>query len=211
MGIYTVKITGDFTRIDFYAGGSSTDRYKILSIESWGDIEWHSMEWAFYDCENLILNTATVPDFSQLTSLVSMFRAASSFQGGSITNWEVSNVTDMSEMFYGATKFNGDIGNWDVLNVQKMGRMFQETYDFNQDIGNWDVSNVTEMYCMFETTEWFSQDLSSWDVSSVTNMWRMFKDALSFSGDLSGWNVLNVTNYVDFATGSGGIIEPDWP
>jgi surface protein len=211
IGIYTVKITGDFPRINFYDNIASGDRNKIISIESWGDIEWHSMFWAFYNCTNLILNTNSIPDFSKLTSLESMFRSASSLQGGYIGNWDVSNVTDMSAMFYGATNFNGDISNWDVSNVQKMGRMFQETYYFNQDIGSWDVSNVTEMYCMFDTTEWFGQDLTSWDVSSVTDMWRMFRYALSFSGDLSGWDVAKVTNHADFSLGSGGITEPIWP
>lgn len=101
-GIYTVKITGDFPRIDFYASGASTDRNKIISIESWGDIKWQSMEWAFYACENLILNTNSIPDFSQLTSLESMFRSASSFQGGYIGNWDVSNVTDHTDFSTGS-------------------------------------------------------------------------------------------------------------
>ncbi|MCK5035942.1 MAG: BspA family leucine-rich repeat surface protein [Candidatus Sabulitectum sp.] len=209
IGVYTVKITGDFPRIAFFANGSPTDKDKIISIESWGDIEWHSMEEAFAYCSNLTLNTNTIPDFSKLTSLSAMFLSASSLQGGDIGGWDVSNVTDMSRMFYGATCFNGDISNWDVSNVLNMGRMFQEAHDFNQDIGNWDVSNVTQMHCMFETTEWFSANLESWDVSNVTVMWRMFYGALSMDGDLRGWDVSKVTNHDDFQHASN-IIEPLW-
>ena len=33
---------------------------------------------------------------------------------GSIRDWDVSGVTDMSHMFSSASSFNGDISNWDV-------------------------------------------------------------------------------------------------
>ena len=56
-----------------------------------------------------------------------------------IGSWNVSNVTDMSEMFNGATSFNQYIGNWDVSNVNDMDGMFMQAKSFNQDIGNWNV------------------------------------------------------------------------
>ena len=39
------------------------------------------------------------------------------------------------------SKFNGDISKWDVSNVNNMENMFYGSV-FNQDISNWDVSNV---------------------------------------------------------------------
>ena len=36
---------------------------------------------------------------------------------GEINNWDVSNVTDMSEMFQNATSFNQPLNNWNVSNV----------------------------------------------------------------------------------------------
>ena len=68
---------------------------------------------------------------------------------GHISNWDVSNVTNMGEMFRDAKTFNQDISNWDVSNVINMRWMFYNAYDFNQDISNWDVSNVTNMECIF--------------------------------------------------------------
>ena len=49
---------------------------------------------------------------------------------GSINNWDVSEVTDMVELFVppagsSATDFNDDIGAWDVSRVTDMSRMFQ--------------------------------------------------------------------------------------
>jgi surface protein len=42
-------------------------------------------------------------------------------------------------------EFNQDISNWDVSNVTDMRRMFSGCFRFNQDIGGWDVSKVTDM------------------------------------------------------------------
>ena len=42
---------------------------------------------------------------------------------GDISKWNVSNVTDMSNMFYGS-KFNRDISEWNVSNVNNMQQMF---------------------------------------------------------------------------------------
>ena len=44
-------------------------------------------------------------------------------ENGDISNWDVSNVEDMNDMFYGSS-FNGDITSWDVSNVEYMNYMF---------------------------------------------------------------------------------------
>ena len=90
---------------------------------------------------------------------------------GDISNWDVSNVNNMSSMF-GVSKFNGDISNWDVSNVTDMSCMFRGS-EFNGDISNWDVSNVNNMCGMFWKSE-FNGDISNWDVSNVNNMSDMF-------------------------------------
>ena len=50
-------------------------------------------------------------------------------------------------MFY-MSNFNGDISEWDVSNVKDMTSMFDDS-NFNGDISNWDVSNVKYMGYMF--------------------------------------------------------------
>ncbi|MBT4413131.1 MAG: BspA family leucine-rich repeat surface protein, partial [Polaribacter sp.] len=60
-----------------------------------------------------------------------------------ISNWDVSSVIDMNNMFFGSDNFNQDISNWDVSSVIDMNNMFFGSDNFNQDISNWDVSNVT--------------------------------------------------------------------
>jgi bacterial surface protein 26-residue repeat len=41
-----------------------------------------------------------------------------------ISDWDVSSVTYMPDMFGLATSFNGDLSNWDVSNVVTLRGMF---------------------------------------------------------------------------------------
>ncbi len=194
-GRYRVKISGDFTRIHF-AGGEGEDQDKIVEVTQWGDIQWSTMDRAFFGASNLDISASDTPDLSGVTNMSGMFEGATSLtaSGSSIGQWDVSGVTDMRGVFDGAESFNQDISSWDVSSVTDMGRMFNGAESFNQDIGGWDVSSVTSMRSMFDGAESFNGDISSWDVSSVTSMRRMFDRAESFNQDISSWDVSSVTS-----------------
>ena len=113
---------------------------------------------------------------------------------GSIVDWDVSAVTDMTAMFSDASTFNQDFSAWDVSAVTDMSYMFFHASAFNQDLSAWDVSAVTDMSGMFYNASTFNQDLSAWDVSAVTDMTRMFSYASAFNQDLSPWDVSAVTD-----------------
>ena len=89
-----------------------------------------------------------------------------------ISDWNVSNVTNMGVMFYGCKELEsiGDLSNWDVSNVTLMCTMFSYCIKLKSlgDISGWDVSNVNDMMFMFEWCKSFNQDISNWDVSNVT-------------------------------------------
>ena len=63
---------------------------------------------------------------------------------------DVSNITDMSELFYGLDPHKIDISEWNVSNVKNMELMFDNCINFNSDLNKWDVSNVTNMESMFD-------------------------------------------------------------
>ena len=69
-----------------------------------------------------------------------------------ISDWDVSNATNMPFMFYGCDKLKsiGDISGWDVSKVINMSYMFAFCKKFNQDISNWDVSKVKFKIDMFD-------------------------------------------------------------
>lgn len=191
-GVYTVRITGDFPQIFFNFGG---DREKLLTIEQWGDIQWSSMQDAFEGCSNLNITNPDIdrPDLSRVTSLASMFRGCSAFNGA-IGHWDVGNVQIFDELFTFCEVFNQDIGGWDMSSATSLFQMLRGNYKFNQDLNAWDVSNVTNMEGLFFFTETFNQDLNNWDVSKVTSMAEMFYVNNVFNGDIKTWDVRNVEN-----------------
>jgi len=132
-------------------------------------------------------------DVSNVTDMSDLFRDKTDFNDD-ISNWDVSSITNMFRMFHSASSFNQDIGSWNVSSVTNLSKMFVYASAFNQDIGDWDVSSVNNMYRMFDRASSFNQDIGAWDVSSVTDMSIMFFRAISFNQDLSSWCVTNIVS-----------------
>jgi len=97
-----------------------------------------------------------------------------SYNEDRISNWDTSNVTDMSNIFNGYTSFNKDISGWDTSSVDNMSNMFNGCTSFNQDISGWDTSSVDNMSNMFNGCTSFNQDLTGWNVSNLATTTGMF-------------------------------------
>jgi surface protein len=169
------------------------DKARLIDVKQWGTTAWTSMNSAFLGCSNLEVNALDTPDLGAVSDMFQMFRGATIFNQD-ISKWDVSKVIDMSFMFRQATAFNQDIRAWDVGNVTDMTVMFSVASAFNQDIGDWNVSNVANMSNMFAGASAFNKDIGSWDVGNVTDMIAMFAEASAFNQDIGTWNVSNVTN-----------------
>ena len=191
-GMQTITISGDFPAIYFNDTG---DRRKITQITSWGNIEWKSMENAFFGCQNLNFDAIAAPDLSQVTSLRNMFKGAIVFNG-ILNDWNLSNVTDIAGMFEDCTIFNRPLDAWLTSSITDMSDTFNDARNFNEPLDNWNTSAVVSMARMFRSANDFNQNINSWNVGLVTDMSEMF-----FSSDiafpLNNWNVLQVTTMRD--------------
>ena len=152
-----------------------------------------------YDWSDLCTNTtvfqpATKDELQAAVDLWVTDNATALETYGEINTWDVSLITDMSELFFQKETFNSDISNWDVSNVTNMVRIFRGASVFNSDISNWDVSSVTDMSEMFSHASNFNSDISGWNLESLTNMSSMFYAANGFNGNIGSWDVSNVTN-----------------
>ena len=114
-GTHTVRIRGTFPRIYFNGAG---DKDKIQSIKQWGTNAWTSMENAFEGCSNLQITATDFPDLSNVTSLSQMFNGATSLNQ-SLATWDVSNVTDMTNMLdntaLSTENYSDTLKNWSQL------------------------------------------------------------------------------------------------
>ena len=220
-GIHTVSISGSLTQ--FGNGASEWPGVGYLAeATNFGDIGLTSLSGAFNNADNLTSVPAVLPatvtdlsycfnrngkatitnlglwDVSHVTDMSNMFLESGFNQP--IGTWNVSNVTNMGSMFRGAGGFNQDIGNWNVSKVNNMSYIFLNT-PFNQYIGNWNVSNVTDMSYMFGLASAFNQNIGNWNVSKVTNMSYMFYIASVFNQNVGSWNIAAVTNMATMFNG----------
>jgi hypothetical protein len=102
-----------------------------------------------------------------------------------ITDWDVSEVTDLSGLFEGFSKFNQPL-NWDTRKVKRMIATFHGCRKFNQEL-KWETGNVTNLSHTFQLCVSFNQPLN-WDTSKVKTMERMLFKCREFNQPLERWN-----------------------
>jgi surface protein len=172
----------------------------------------------FYGATGANIEDITGWNTSSATSMRRMFNQEVSWTQGldtfnqNLNSWDVSAVTNMSQMFRGRHSFNQSLNSWDTSAVTDMSSMFEETLDsFN--ITSWDVSSVQNFSAMFRnsgtydstnniTYPGFNEDISGWNTGSATDMSYMFQNTQSFDQDISGWDVSNVVDSTDFDNNS---------
>ena len=115
-----------------------------------------------------------------------------------LNNWDVSNVNDMSKMFWSSNFNYLDLNDWNTINVKNMYEMFRETRDLETlKVSNWNTSNVTNMTAMFfiypnkeqGNSKLKELDVSKWDVSNVEDFRYMFEGQDKLEKlNVSNWN-----------------------
>ena len=107
----------------------------------------------------------------------SMFSGMSNLTTLNISNFDTSQVTNMSSMFSGMSNLTAlDLSNFDTSQAMYMGSMFQGMSNITTlDLSNFDTSKVTSMYAMFSgMSNLTTLSISNFYTSKVTYMSSMF-------------------------------------
>lgn len=160
--------------------------------------------------------------------------AGDSLEHGPIGDWDVSAITDFSDLFNMSnyhtsySRFIGfvDLSGWNVSNGTNFNRMFYEFWGRGGiDVSDWDLGKATNCSSMFVGIP-FAQyikglsALGSTFTSEIKNLSYMLKDIRSAYGDyydtesnsivefdFSSWNVGSVTNMSNMFYGSTSSIN----
>lgn len=194
--------------LTFYYDESShgTNGESILLFDELPTAATEYEDWEYHGYSSFIRRVvinSSVKNYTGLTSTAFMFcnlTAADSITGAE--NLNVSNVTDMSDMFRGfgkncaALNTVPDVSEWDTSCAEDMSCMFYEyggyidddEYAYHgsaalndiPDVSDWDTSKVTNMDSMFYEYGYSSAvlnavpDVSHWDTSEMEYMNYLF-------------------------------------
>ena len=159
---------------------------------------------------NLRTKQIIIPDdwnTSSATNMKGMFMLATYVEELNVSNWDTSNVVDMSSMFggvgYESSTVLGegialDLSKWDVSKVETFYQMFNSTNFKDLNLSGWNTSKAKDVSLMFSNLEInttpvdgkYLLDLSALDLSSSTNYSNFILCKKDIVLDLSGtdWN-----------------------
>jgi len=179
-----------FKNANALSNANKGEIHKTFSSNS----NWPYSSWSAFAVYELI----TEANFKTAVNLWFTDEANATVTYGHISDWNVSEVVDMSDSFKSRSTFNEDISNWDVSKVNSMRDMFHGATAFNQPIGKWDISSVTGMGHMLRSATSFNYDIGDWNTSKVTDMRFVLRNVVSFNQDISRWDTSNVTRMDGF-------------
>ena len=130
-----------------------------------------------------------------------------------LSGWNVSNVTNMFNMFYRCSKLTDltALKDWNVSKVTSMGNMFLNCSKLTDltALASWNVSQVTDMGSMFFGCSSLTSltGLAGWNVSKVQFMGSMFDGCSSLTDltALASWNMSKVTDMYSMFDGCSSL------
>ncbi len=184
------------------------DEESDCEIKLWLD-PTDKTAYYYTEPEKVYLNT----DSSKMFYLASSEQKIKNVLEIDLSNFDTSNVTDMSYMFYGMSNLTTlDLSNFNTSQVTDMKYMF--TYMFNLttlDLSSFNTFKVTDMNHMFSATRNLTTlDLSNFDTSKVINMQYMFSGMRNLTTlNLSNFDTSKVTNMYGMFGGMSNLATLD--
>ena len=184
------------------------DEESDCEIKLWLD-PTDKTAYYYTETEKVYLNT----DSSKMFYSASSEQKIKNVLDIDLSNFDTSNVTDMSYMFYGMSNLTTlDLSNFNTSQVTDMKYMF--TYMFNLttlDLSSFNTFKVTDMNHMFSATRNLTTlDLSNFDTSKVINMQYMFSGMRNLTTlNLSNFDTSKVTNMYGMFGGMSNLATLD--
>ena len=139
------------------------------------------------------LNGVGRVDTSNVTDLSNMFHGANF--GDSVLDvngMDTSKVRNMSELFHWtqAADIRG-FENWDMSSVTNLSQVISAGFKFNRtiDLTNWDVSNITDFQDTFESLQADGLDLSGWKLLKLRSSTNFALATKIGEVNLTGWEI----------------------
>ena len=145
-----------------------------------------------------------------------------------LTDLDISELDDLSYIFYGLNMEVVDISGWDTSNVITMACMFNRCKKLKKIIGieNLDVSKLEDANSMFymcenlvelDLTNWnpkllqktrymfddcsnlkIIKNIENWQLQNIKNVSYMFCDCTKLDVDLSNWDLTHIKDFLKY-------------
>ena len=182
---------------------SNCRKIKTIDVSKWL-FKVTNLTNTFNRCELLeeIIGINSL-DVSLATITSGCFRSIKSISSLDLSNWDVSNLQNTSNMFRSTDLQTINISNWDLSSLTNTGEMFRDSFLLSNIIGinNSTIKNVTNIRATFYNCQSLtSLDLSNWDVSNVDTMNIDLSTALAIFENASGLTELNISGWGNHKT-----------
>ena len=223
-GTYTVEITGDFPMIYFNNGG---DRLKLTDVNKWGSIAWTSFNRAFYNCNNMTITAADIPNVSAVTSFYFGFRGTAISGSIDLSSWDLSSVSQIGYMFANCTGITSvNLNSLSTNAIASDGvflganstttitlpvgfrptvfrNMFSNANSLTDivNVETWNLSSaVRGDYWLQNTT--VQPNISGWTIPPTFTILKGIFAYCQINVDVSGWDVSNVQDFSELCAGN---------
>lgn len=182
----TVKVWPDAPVLNASVNGQTDS--PLSDVVSWGDATYAQIRVGSAALKSV---PTTAP--LGLTSGRYMFSTAEIFNQN-ITGWNVSNVTDMTQMFAGCTTYDQPMDLWNVAKVTEFVGMFQNCKMLNKSINAWVMTKATDLSYMFAGCTSYNQPMDRLRPAGNTaiNASYMLQGCTSFNSPIAGFIQTNI-------------------
>lgn len=144
-----------------------------LITKGWNTSKVIDMSNMFYNCPSG--DAAADFDVSNVIDMSGMFWHSFIRRIDKFGKWNTSSAINMKNMFREVNSPDIDFSDWDVSNVTNMSYMFA-SIDYRITVNGWNVSNVVDMSYMFADNSWESMQIfiNNWDINDTVKTDYMF-------------------------------------